>query len=349
MKADHLFALLGAIISAIKQTIAAPTDVLATPVLEKRTPAWQFYYGVTAAEHQTKFNQFSSEGYQMISLSAYGQPPNNVYAAVWVQRSGPSYYAIHQATASQYQSFFDTYAAKGYVSTIITVTGPASGPIFSGIMVQNGVSNWYQKCGLTQLQYSEESSTAQTSRYILKSFTEYGTTSDRLYCGLWYANDQFDKYTTFYDETYSEYQSLFNSETTKPFWRPSCLAVSEDHLISAEFTDTDVGSWVARHGMTAADLQSEYETQLAAGLYIIHLQGGGTGSNANYAALWAEHDIPTPRSWRAIGTVSGFTNNAQAESQADTLMQTFMQTNGVRQAQFSVGKNGNMHVFAFII
>ena len=92
--------------------------------------------------------------------------------------------------------------------------------------------------------------------------------------------------------------------------------------------------------MTAADLQSEYGTQKAAGRYIIHLQGGGTGSSANFAALWAEQDIPTPRSWRVTGSITGFQNNAVAEAAADSLMQNFMKTNGVRQAQLSVGKNG---------
>ena len=74
--------------------------------------------------------------------------------------------------------------------------------------------------------------------------------------------------------------------------------------------------------MTARDLQSEYETQKAASMYLIHLQGGGTGSNANFAALWATQDIPTPR--RVTGGVTGFKNNDAASSQADALMQAFM-------------------------
>jgi hypothetical protein len=45
--------------------------------------------------------------------------------------------------------------------------------------------------------------------------------------------------------------------------------------------------------MSADDLHSETMKQLAAGRYIIHLQGGGTGSDAHYAALWSTQDIPT--------------------------------------------------------
>jgi hypothetical protein len=126
-------------------SVAAPTEnSLGVISIAKRTPLWQFYYGVTSAQHQASFNQYSAAGYQMISLSAYGQPPNHRYAAVWVQRAGPSYYAIHEASGSAYQTFFDTHSKAGYVSTIISVTGPASNAIFAGVMEQNGVTNWYK-------------------------------------------------------------------------------------------------------------------------------------------------------------------------------------------------------------
>jgi CubicO group peptidase (beta-lactamase class C family) len=340
MKIDFFVALLG----SLATVFAVPIEfsINDSSLAQRGIPAWEFYYGATTAQHQTYFNQYSSTGYRIISLSTYGQPPNNVYAAVWVQRSGPSYWAIHNADVATYQSWFNSHASNGYVSTLITVTGPPSSAIYAGVMEQNGVTNWYQKCGLSQSDYDTELNNAQTNQYILKSFTEYGDASDRQFCGIWYYNNQFDKYTTFVDESYSDYQPTFNAETTKPYWRPAYLSVSEDHEISSEFVDTDVGSWVARHGMTGSDLQAEYETQKAQGRYIIHLQGGGTGNNANFAALWAKQDISTPRSWSVVGTVTGFQENSAAETAADSLMENFMKTNGVRQAQFTIGKNGNI-------
>jgi len=228
----------------------------------------------------------------MISLSAYGQPPNNLYAAVWVQRSGPSYYAIHEATASEFQTFFNTHSSNGYVSTIITATGSGSNAIFSGIMEQNGVTNWYQKCGMTYDQYVDELINSQLGNaYILESFTEYGSASNRQYCGIWYHNDQQATYTDYLDETYSEYQSSFDLQAQNNF-HPDYLSVSEDHMIVSKFVNTNIGPWVSFYGMTASALQAQYETQLAAGRYIIHLQGGGTGSNTNFAAIWAQTDIP---------------------------------------------------------
>lgn len=339
MRIISLFTLLGWLFAAVIAAPASPLDTRESS-LNKRLPSWQWYFGVNAAQHQVNFNKWSAAGYRMISLSAYGAPPNNLYAAVWVQRSGPGWVAIHEASASAYQTWFDKYAAAGFVSTIVTVTGPANTPIYAGVMEQNGVNNWYQKCGLTQAAYNTELSNAQNNRYILKAFAEYGPAGS--YCGLWYINNQYDKYTSFVSESYADYQTTFNSQTTKPYWRPSYLSVSEGHTISSTFTDTDVGSWVARHGMTGAQLQAEYTTQQAAGRYIIHLQGGGTGANANFAALFADYDVPTARTWRTTGTITGFQNNGAAQAAADSLMQTFMQQNGVRQAQLSIGKNGKI-------
>jgi hypothetical protein len=288
MKVNFVIFLLGLVLAPV---LAAHQ----TPLAARAIPPWKFYYNVTTDQHQTNFNTLSTTGYRMISLSLYGQPPNHHYAAVWVQRSGPSYYAIHEASGAAYQLFFDTHARDGYVSIIVTVTGPPSAPIFASVMEQNGVTNWYQLYGLTTTQYTTELQKAQANGYILKSFTEYGSPSDRRYCGVWYYNDQLENYTYFVDQSYAASQITFDSETQKHLRRLSYLSVSEDHQISSTYVDTDVGPWLAIQGMTADDLQSVNADQQAAGRYIIHLQGSGTGSNVHFAALWATQDIPTHR------------------------------------------------------
>jgi Polyglycine hydrolase-like, structural repeat len=40
------------------------------------------YHGVSAADHQARFNDLLSRGYRIISLSVYGDPANASYAAV---------------------------------------------------------------------------------------------------------------------------------------------------------------------------------------------------------------------------------------------------------------------------
>jgi Bacterial tandem repeat domain 1 len=90
------------------------------------------YHGVSAADHQARFNDLLSKGYRIISLSVYGDPANASYAAVWVQRAGAAWQAFHGKSASDYQAFFDTWTAKGYYPVIITATGDGSNAIFAG-------------------------------------------------------------------------------------------------------------------------------------------------------------------------------------------------------------------------
>jgi hypothetical protein len=106
MKINFIIALLGLVLATVLALPTDPTSLAARAI----PPSRRFYYGVTADHHQTNFNILSTAGYQIISLSVYGQPPNHRYAAVWVQRPGPSSYAIHEASVSAYQYFFDTHA-----------------------------------------------------------------------------------------------------------------------------------------------------------------------------------------------------------------------------------------------
>ncbi|KAH8753931.1 beta-lactamase/transpeptidase-like protein [Hyaloscypha sp. PMI_1271] len=341
MKPNLLVGLLGWFIAL---STALPTEISARDSsLVKRTPIYQFYIDVTAAQHQTNFNKWFAAGYRMVSLNVYGLPPNHRYTAVWVQRSGSAWVAIHEASAATYQTWFNTNAANGFVTTLLSTTGTASNPIFAAVMEKNGVTNWYQSCGVVWADWKVGIQTAQQNRYILKAITEYGPGGqNQLYCTVYYYNDQYDKWTAEVRGGVDNFQTVFNSEVTKPFWRPYALSMGKNQWVESAFTDTDVGSWVCHYGMTASQLVAQNTTQKAAGRFPIHVLGGGTGSSTLFAAIFAEHDIPTPRSWRATGSTIGFQNNAVAQAAADSMMQSFMQKTGVRQAQFAVGKAGNV-------
>jgi Bacterial tandem repeat domain 1 len=81
---------------------------------------------VTAAVHQANFNKLSSEGYRIISLSVYGDPGDPRYAAVWVQRQGPGWVAVHGVNSAGYQDFFNKSTAAGFVPVLVSATGLAS-------------------------------------------------------------------------------------------------------------------------------------------------------------------------------------------------------------------------------
>jgi CubicO group peptidase (beta-lactamase class C family) len=306
---------------------------------------FQAYHGVTGAQHQTNFNNLSAQGYRMISLSVYGNPGDARYAAVWVQRQGPAWVAVHGVDSSGYQSFFNTWTAKGYVPVLVSATGTSSNAIFAAVFEQGVSGAWFARHGMTSGPestpgtFENQNKVARDKKMILRSFAIYGAANDLRYIAVWHSNPGFVKWRVHPSDTAASYQTAFNAETQLPGYqlagyRPAHVAISGGQIYCSLFKDDVVGPWVARHGMTSAAYQTEFDKQKAAGFYPICVQGGGTGDNTRYAAIFARQDIPLSRQWTITGAA------VPALTKFDQLMQTFMQANGVRAAQLAIGKNG---------
>jgi hypothetical protein len=65
------------------------------------------YHGVSASEHQARVDDLAPRGFRPTSLSVSGSPTDARYAAVWQQRPGPAWVAVHGLTAGAYQARFD--------------------------------------------------------------------------------------------------------------------------------------------------------------------------------------------------------------------------------------------------
>ncbi len=307
---------------------------------------FQAYHGVTGAQHQTHFNTLAGQGYRIISLSVYGDPDDARYAAVWIKRSGPAWVAVHGVDAAGYQTFFNTQTAQGYVPVLVTATGTISNAIFAAVFEKGIAGAWSARHGMvsgpaaTVGTFEYRNQAAVNSKMILRSVAIYGTAGDRRYAAIWHANPGYVKGHLHTAETASSYQTVFNAETQNAGYRlagyrPAYVALAGDQVYCSVFKDDVVGPWVARHGLTAAAYQKEFDKQNALGFYPICVQGGGSGNNTRYAAIFAQRDIPLAREWSIDGS-----NSVPALSALDNAMQTFMQTNGVRAAQLAVGKNG---------
>src|SRR6266568_7865499 len=306
---------------------------------------FQAYHGVTGTQHQTNFDSLTAQGFRMISLSVCGDPGDARYAAVWVQRQGPAWVALHGVDSAGYQSFFNIWTAKGYVPVLVSATGTSSNAIFAAVFEQGIPGPWLARHGMMSGPeanagtFQNLNKTARDQKLILRSLTIYGAASDRRYAAIWHTNPGFVKWHVHPSDTGASYQVVFNAETQLPGYqlagyRPAYVALSDDHVYCSVFKDDVVGPWVARHGMTSADYQTEFDKQSAAGFYPICVQGGGTGGNTRYAAIFAKQDIPLNREWTVTGpavpALAGF----------DHLMQAFVQANGVRAAQLAIAKNG---------
>ena len=150
--------------------------------------------------------------------------------------------------------------------------------------------------------FQHQNKVARDGKIIMRSMAIYGR-RDRRFIGVWHANPGYTKWHVHYADDGANYQTVFNANpgprsTVRTPKSPS----DPDHLYCSLFKDDMVGPWVARHGMTSAEYQSEFDAQNGRGLYPISVQGGGSGSDTRYAAIFARRDIPLPRHWHVTGT-----------------------------------------------
>src|SRR4029079_875455 len=219
-------------------------------------------------------------GYRMISLSVHGEAGSPRYSAVWVQRGGSGWVAVHGVDAAGYQQWFNTWTGRGYAPVIVSATGTAQKAVFAAVMEQGVAGHWESRHGLTSGPdtnpgtFEYQNKAARAAGLIPRSVAIYGTASARRYAGVWHANPGFTKWNAHASDPAASYQATFDAETALPGygvhgWRPAFVALSGDGVYCSVFRDDVVGAWSARHGMTAAQYQAEFDKQNRAGLYPI--------------------------------------------------------------------------------
>jgi CubicO group peptidase (beta-lactamase class C family) len=300
------------------------------------------FYDINSTELETRIAKLKAEGYQPTSLNIHGSPTDAKYAGIWTKQTGDAYETILGANESSYNAWVDHWRASGYVSTHVSATGVDSDARFAGVMQQlSGVQNWLQLCGVND-PFAYLNATIDTPM-IVKGVSMYGLPSEPQYCILGHENTVNYQQTVWYQTKYimDDYKTLEASETSKRFWRPVYIDVSDDHVLTPIFDDTSVGKWAALTDLTPSQLDSEIAAKQAKNMYPIHISGGGA-SGAKYAVIFAEQVTPLEREWHATGAITGFSDNAAFTDKLDSTMEAFMKRNSVRQAQVAASVNGTV-------
>ncbi len=300
------------------------------------------YHDRTGQDHQNQFDSLYPRGYRLISLSVY-QPASPLYAAVWVRRPGPDWSAVHGVGAAGYQAAFDNAAAAGFHPTIISAAGPAANAVFAGVFEQRPGPVPLTRYGLTSGSDTDPATIQNCERvahdngWIMTCGAVYGDVADPRYAGIWPANDRRLAWSAEgILDSGADYQRRFNAQVTG--WaRPSYVSVSGDERYFSIFVDDDIGPWVARHGLTSAQYQAEFDRFVPLGYYPVCVQAGGSGAGIRFAVLFARQEMPLQRQWNAVGL-----GTAPA---VDQVMRDTLEASGVRGASLAVTSNTRL-VFA---
>jgi len=302
------------------------------------------WHGRTLADHVSARDAAAKNGYRFVSLSIYGDAGSPVYAAVMIKR--PVVVAQRDwpdLTAAQFQQTFDAQAKLGYGPAIVAATGSASDPRFAVVFEpMNPIP--LTRFGLTSgdpastdtIQGMDAS--ARKQGLILRWAASYGNAANQRFAAIWMP----DTDTSLWNndgiaDSAAGYQARFDAETSA-WCRPSFVTLNGDSQYLSVFTDREIGPWVARHNMTPADYQTEFDKWTKQNYFPVCVQAAGPNAQAaRFAALFVQSVATVPRQFHATGPV--------ANAAIDGIVQKAMQDSPVKHASLAI-VNGTRLVYA---
>lgn len=130
----------------------------ATLFLAATAPAlaseWVARHGLTSAQYQSAFEDFTGKGFRLVSVSGYdGGRGQARYAAVWKKQGGPAWAARHGLSAEQYQAAFNSFNEQGYRLSFVNGYAVGNTAQYAAIWTRTGGPAMAARHGLTGAQY----------------------------------------------------------------------------------------------------------------------------------------------------------------------------------------------------
>lgn len=161
-------------------------------IKEANAPAYAAKHGMTAAQYQAEFNNWTGKGYRLVDVSGYTVGGTDFYAAIWEKSAGPAWVARHNMSSTDYQNEFNEKAGQGY--RLVKVSGYSSGNSarFAAIWEKTGGPAWQARHALAGAQgYQDEFDRLYYQGYRPIWVNGYTVGNKDNYAGIWTCADPF--------------------------------------------------------------------------------------------------------------------------------------------------------------
>jgi CubicO group peptidase (beta-lactamase class C family) len=314
-----------------------------TALTAENTVAW---HGKNTAEHKALVDKWAALNFRTLSLAIYGDPGSPLFAAVMVKRS--PFHAESQVfprTQDALQQDFDTNAKKGWGPYIITAIGPQNSPTFAACFrPMNAIP--FTRLNLSHNEFSSHNADRHALGEILMWFDCFGEGSNLRFTGIWGPNPDklawtIDGYNIaagqqeFVLDTAVQQQRFDAIAST--WGRATHIAVTPSGGSVELFTDSSIGPWVSRLGLTPDEYQAEFNKQAGAGLMPLQVSAKGSGANARFGVIFASRQGTDQRIFRSQGPVT--------ISAIDNALKDFMEAENLRGLGLAIAR-GTQLVYA---
>ena len=204
-----------------------------------------------------------------------------------VEAAAQPWVARHGMTSAQYQSEFNTWTGQGFRLTHVSGYNVGGQARFAAIWEQKAGGAWVARHGMTSAQYQAEFNTWVRQGYRLVVVDGYESGGEARYAAIWEQKTG-PAWVARHGMTSSDYQNEFNTWVGQGYrlkWVQG-YGVGGFAYYAAIWEKASGPSWVARHGMTSAAYQSEFDAYVARGYRLTHVSGYNAGGTDYYAAIW---------------------------------------------------------------
>jgi CubicO group peptidase (beta-lactamase class C family) len=208
-----------------------------------------------------------------------------------VAGNDPVFVARHRLSSNEYQNLFTTLTSQSYRLLYVSGYVVNSEERFAAYFEKSAGSPQVCRHAMTSAQYQQAFNDTVAQGYRLVLVNGYTTPNgiDK-YVAIW------DKpagvvapWTAKHGMTAAEYQTEFNSWTTKGYRlkHVSGYAIGTQARYAAIFEKpASTPIWIARHGLNAAQYQTEFDTQTKLGYVLVLVCGYGVNNVDYYAAIF---------------------------------------------------------------
>jgi len=200
--------------------------------------------------------------------------------------------ARHGLTSDDYQKAVEQYVGQGYRLTDVSGYAANGSARYAAIFEKANGPAWVARHGLTAAKYQAEFDANAKKGYRVVQINGYAVNGEARYAAI-FEKSAGPAWAARHGMTAKQYQAEFDVQV-KAGLRPvqiSGYAVGGEARYAAIFEKSAGPAWVARHGMTAKQYQSEFTNLLYQGYRLDDVCGYVVGGRTLYAAIWLSEGI----------------------------------------------------------
>jgi CubicO group peptidase (beta-lactamase class C family) len=278
MRRSRRILLAASTLIAVAAAMLAPRPALAAP--------WAARNGLTGAQYQQAFDDYSKQGFRLVSVSGYESGGGARYAALWRKQAGPAWVARHGLTPQQYQAAFDDLGKQGFRLRFVNGYAVGGAARYAAIWEKSSGPAMQARHGLTAPQYQAAVDDLSKQRYGLSHVTAFDLGGSPRFAAI------FEKggpaWGARHGLSASQYQQAFE-DFAKQGYRLKVVSgyrQNGDDRYAAVWVKQNGPQWSARHGIPGGHYQHVFDNYLYQSWEPRYIEAFNSSSGVRFNGVW---------------------------------------------------------------